>query len=214
MSTYEEGVSKIFLKTYDFEGKELKPWGQFTSPAMKMVTRAAGGGAITFGTSVPFSTRSVMTGDDRFLRIYHCLNDAYLIEVYDAAGLLFRKIDRPYERVPVTSADKEEYLSRSAGANKEMRELYESLKWPDVKTVTERMLCDDRGSLWVATNEVKDEAGKKLTAYDVFDDQGRYDARVWLDSAPGKFAAGKMYRYKEDEETGARILTRYRVVWN
>jgi hypothetical protein len=39
-------------------------------------------------------------------------------------------------------------------------------------------------------------------------------ARVWLDAAPGKFAAGKMYRFKEDEETGVRVLTRYRVVWN
>jgi len=214
MSVFEEGASKMFLKTYDFEGKELRSWGQFTSPAFKTVTRSAGGGSVvTIGVSLPHSPRSVLAGDDRFLRLYHCLNEAYLIEAYDAQGRLFRKIDRPYERVPVTAADKSEFLAE-AGDNKERRELYEGLTWPDVKTVTDRMLCDDRGSLWVATNEVKEEAGKKLTAYDVFDAEGRYDARVWLDAAPGRFAAGKMYRFKEDEDTGVRVLTRYRVAWN
>jgi hypothetical protein len=87
------------------------------------------------------------------------------------------------------------------------------LSWPKVKTVTERMLCDDRGSLWVATNEAKDDGGCKLTAYDVFDAEGRYDARVWLDFFPARFAAGKMYRYKEDPDTGVRALTRFRVIW-
>lgn len=215
MSVFEDGASKIFLKTYDFEGKELRAWGRFTSPAMKMVTRSAGGGGgIVIAVSVPYAPFSVLTGDDRFQRLYHCLNDSYLIDVYNAEGRLFRRIDRPYERVRVTAADKEEYLARTASASKEVRELYESLAWPDVKTVTDRMLCDDRGFLWVATNEVKDEAEKKLTAHDIFDAEGSYDARVWLDAAPGKFAAGKMYRYKEDKDTGVRVLTRYRVVWN
>ena len=26
MSVFEEGATKIFLKTYDFEGKELRAW--------------------------------------------------------------------------------------------------------------------------------------------------------------------------------------------
>jgi hypothetical protein len=213
-TVFEAGSPKMFLKTYDFEGKELRNWGLFTSPAVKTVSRATSdGGGITIGMGVPFSPHSVLAGDDRLQRLYHCLSDAYRIEVYDAGGRLLRKIDRPYDRVPVTGADKEEFLSRASSANKEMRELYEGLPWPDVKTVTDRMLCDDRGFLWVETNEVRNEAGKKLTAYDVFDDEGRYDARVWLDAAPGKFAAGKMYRFKEDEETGVRVLTRYRVVW-
>lgn len=205
--------SKLFLKTYDFQGKELRSWGEFVIPESKRITRSvAGGGTVTMGGRVPQSPGSVFAGDARFRRIYHCLNNAYLIEVYDAEGRLFRKIDRPYERVPVTAADKEEFLAR-ASRNPNSRELYESMPWPDVKTVTERMLCDDAGNLWVTTNEVREEGGKKLTAYDVFDEEGRYDARVWLDAAPQKFAAGKMYRFKEDEDTGVLVLTRYRVVW-
>ena len=31
--------SKLFLKTYDFEGTEPKTWGEFVYPAMKTVTR-------------------------------------------------------------------------------------------------------------------------------------------------------------------------------
>ncbi len=215
MSVFEEGASKIFLKTYDFEGKELRAWGQFTAPAMKMVTRSTeGGGGVVFAVSVPYSPLSVLAGDARFLRLYHCLNEAYVIEVYDAEGRLFRKIDRPYERIRITAADKDEYLARTSSASKDVRELSASLPWPDVKTVTERMLCDDRGFLWVATNEMKEEGGTKLTAFDVFDTDGRYDARFWLAAAPGKFADGKMYRFNEDEDTGIRVLTRYRVIWN
>ena len=53
------------------------------------------------------------------------------------------------------------------------------------------MLCDDRGFLWVATYEMRTEGERKFTAYDVFDADGIYDARVWLDAAPGKFAGGR-----------------------
>jgi hypothetical protein len=103
-------------------------------------------------------------------------------------------------------------MARTSG-RRELEDLYKNMPWPKVKTVTERMLCDDRGYLWVATNEAKEENGRKRTAYAVFDADGRYDTRVWLDFNPARFAAGKMYRYKEDPDTGVRVLTRYRVVW-
>lgn len=207
-SIFDSGSSRLFLMTCDFEGAELRDWGEFVAPGMK--TTVIGSGAITM--SVPHSTRSVLAGDPALRRIYHCLNDAYLIEVFDADGRIFRKIDRPYERFPFTDADREEYMARTSGSP-QVVEAYKDMTWPKVKTVTERMVCDDRGFLWVATHETKDEGGSKLTAYDVFDTEGRYDARVWLGMTPQKFAAGKMYRFKEDPDTGQRVLTRYRVVW-
>jgi hypothetical protein len=207
-SVFEAGKSRLFLKTYDFAGAEVKSWGEFVYPETKFMTR--GEVAITIG--IPHSPRSVLTGDSTLRRVYHCLNDSYLIEVFDAEGRIIRKIDRPYERLPFTDADREEYTARTSGSA-QVAELYKDMPWPKVKTVTERMLCDDRGGLWVATNETKDDGGRKLTAYDVFDAGGRYDARVWLDFNPARFAAGKMYRYKEDPDTGVRVLTRYRVIW-
>jgi hypothetical protein len=105
--------SKLFLKTVDFAGKEIKSWGEFVVPESKNITRSiTGGGSVTMGGRVPYSPGSVFAGDERLRRIYHCLNNAYLIEVYDAEGRLFLKIDRPYERVPVTAVDKEEFLAR------------------------------------------------------------------------------------------------------
>jgi hypothetical protein len=208
-SVFDEGKSRVFLKTFDFAGAEVKSWGEFFYPETKAVIR--GEMAITVG--IPYSPRSVLTGDQTLGRIYHCRNDAYLIEVFDSGGRVFRKIDRPYERVPFTDADRVDFLSRTSTGSIELADIYKDISWPKLKTVTDRMLCDDRGFLWVATNETKDENGRKLTAYDVFDAEGRYDARVWLDFTPARFAAGKMYRFKEDPETGVRVLTRYRVVW-
>jgi hypothetical protein len=205
---FEAGRSRLFVKTYDFAGTEVRSWGEFRYTETKSLVR--GEAAIT--VSVPHSPSSVLTGDPTLRRIYHCLNDAYLIEVYDADGRIIRKIDRPYELLPVTEADRADYLARTGGSP-QVKEIYKDMPWPKVKTVTDRMICDDRGFLWVATNETKLEAGLKLTAYDVFDPEGRYDARVWLDFNPARFAAGKMYRYKEDKETGVRVLTRFRVVW-
>jgi hypothetical protein len=207
-SVFDAGTSRLFLKTYDLEGAELKSWGEFTNPAVKGITR----GNTVAGFGVPHSPRSVLAGDPLFRRIYHCLNNAYLIEVYDHEGRVFRKIDRPYERLPFTDADKKEFVD-SMSVPEELAELLQDIPWPEIKSVTERMVCDDRGFLWVATHETKDEAGSKLTAYDVFDTEGRYDARVWLGMIPQRFAAGKMYRFKEDPDTGQRVLTRYGVVW-
>jgi hypothetical protein len=207
-SLYDAGASKLFVKAYDFGGAEIKNWGEFVLAAMNQLVR----GETVITVSVPFSPHSVLTGDPTLRRVYHCLNDKYLIEVFDADGRLFRKMDRPYELPPFTDADKVAYTARTGGSA-QVTDLYKDMPWPKVKTVTERMLCDDRGFLWVATNETKDEDKRKLTAYDVFDAEGRYDARVWLDFNPARFAAGKMYRYKEDPETGVRVLTRYRIVW-
>ena len=209
-STFEAGKSRVFLKTFDFAGAEVKSWGEFFYPETKAITR--GEMAITVG--IPYSPRSVLTGDQTHGRIYHCRNDAYLIEVFDSGGRIFRKIDRPYDRPPFTDADRAEFMARTSSGPKELADIYKDIPWPKVKTVTEQMLCDDRGFLWVATNETKDEGGRKLTAYDVFDAEGRYDARVWLDFTPARFAAGKMYRFKADPDTGVRVLTRYQIVWD
>ncbi len=75
------------------------------------------------------------------------------------------------------------------------------------------MVVDEQSNLWVETNEEKDEDGKTFTAYDIFNKDGYYDARVWSDISPGLFANGKLYSYHRDEETDLRTLKRYRVIW-
>jgi len=82
-----------------------------------------------------------LTGDQNRDWLYHCLNNKYIIEVYDTSGKLFRKIDRPYEPVPFTKKDAEEYRAEfdddPYGA---LRKAARNLKMPKVKTIVSRMI--------------------------------------------------------------------------
>ena len=60
----------------------------------------------------------------------------------------------------------------------------------------------------------REENGRTYKAYDIYNKEGYYEAKVWSDIAPTLFVKGKMYRVDEDEETGYSYLKRFRVVWN
>lgn len=207
---YSEEKSELWIKTVDQSGEEVINFGQFTQAESKTLRQ----GSMMMGTTVPWSPSSVFAGDQKRQWLYHCLNDKYVIEVFDSQGKLFRKIDRPYEPAPVTSADIEEFMSRFKDRpDTPFAKMAKEMELPKVKTVTDRMVVDDEGNLWVRTNEEKKEGDKTLTAVDILDPEGFYTARVWLDIFPVLFAAGKMYRAFEDEETGLRQLKRYRIIW-
>jgi hypothetical protein len=87
------------------------------------------------------------------------------------------------------------------------------MEFPKVKPISNRMIVDSNGNLWVRTNEMKQEGGKGITAYDIFNADGYYDTRLWLDVIPSVFAGGKMYLTDEDEATGMRQVKRYRIIW-
>ena len=126
-----------------------------------------------------------------------------------------RRIDRFYDPLPITEEDKEEFLGRFKDRpDSPFARLIKEMQLPKVKTVTDRMIVDSAGNLWVKTNEDRKEGESKSTAFDVFDSDGRYDTRVWLEFIPFFFPDGKMYRLVDDEETGAQQLKRYRIVWN
>jgi 6-bladed beta-propeller len=215
-----EEERELWIKTIDFEGNEILSFGKFSYPELKMLQQ----GEMMFSTSVPWSPMSVFAGDQMRQWLYHCLNDKYLIEVYDGQGKLFRKVDRPYEPPPVTSEDIEQFESRYRDRpDSPFAKLAKQMVLPKVKTVTDRMIVDDEGNLWVETNEERKGAqaeGREnnarenpLRAYDIFSPEGVYETRIWTDIRPGRFANGKMYRSFEDEETGLRQLKRYRIVW-
>ncbi len=208
-NTYGERTQR-FIKTFDFTGKELVSYGEFTPSELKILRK----GSTTFGIDLPYDTYSIFASDQQRQWLYHCLNDKFLIEVYDHNGKLFRKIERPYKPVPFTSKDREEYLS-SQGKDPDsvFAKMAKDVELPKIKTITEHLLVDDQGNLWVETFEKKTIENRTFTAYDIFDKDGFYAARVWCDIRPGLFKRGKMYRRIEDEETGIRIFKRYRVIW-
>lgn len=208
-SASEQGT-ELWVKVIDFSGEELLSFGKFTFPEMKRLQIEGG----MIATSVPWSPASVFAGDQKRQLLYHCLNNKYLIEVYNPEGKLIKKIDRPYEPVPVTGEDIQKYKSDSGvRPGSLVAKLRDQMELPKVKTITERLLIDSNSNLWVQTNEEKKDGEKTFTAYDIFNPDGLYETRVWLDLTPGLFANGKMYRMAEDEATGLRLPRRYRIIW-
>ena len=162
----------------------------------------------------PVALVSIFTGDPEKELFYHCLNNKFLIEVYDISGKLFRKIDRPYEPVPFTNKDAEEYKASFKASGEMMRKAIESMKMPKVKSVVVRMYIDDESNLWIRTNEKKEEENKILTAFDIFNPDGHYYARIWIEFTSLIFKKGKLYWMDVDNLTGYQTLKRYKVVWN
>ncbi len=202
---------KVLVNKFDFKGNELENWGEFT-PVGFQVKRI---GDSMLSISTPHTPRSIFAGDPARKRLYHCLNDTYLIEVYEPPGKLVRKIDRPYQPVPFTQEDAEEYYAGiDRRENKQFSDLAREVELPKVKTVAESMLVDNRGNLWVATNELDESGEGPRRAWDIFNPDGHYTCRLWLAIRPGIFVHGKMYRLHTDEETGFVTVKRYRVTWS
>jgi hypothetical protein len=167
-----------------------------------------------FLTSIPYSPRSVFAGDAARGLLYHCLNSKYRIEVFDPEGSLVRVMDRPYTLPPFTAEEQKEHRDRFKDhPNEQYRKLMQDMELPDRKNVTEHMLVDSEGNLWVFTHETREENGKQLTAVDIFDREGRYDARIWLEASPQCIKSGKMYIQVRDEESGYLSLKRFKYTW-
>jgi hypothetical protein len=201
----------LFIKAYDFAGRELFSFGEFVHYHSLIIDD---GGRKSLISPKPFDVYSIFTFDAQNFRLYHCLNDAYQIEVLDIDGNLIRKIDRPYKKLPVTGTDRQEYLDEFGDSSERfLAVLDKTLEMPAEKTITDRMVVDDEGNLWVQTQEMETRNGACYVAYDIFDQAGYYVYKVWSAVRAGLFKNGKMYQMKKDEETGYRTFKRYSVIW-
>ncbi len=202
---------KLLVNKLDFKGNELENWGEFTPVGFQ--TKRVGDSMLSI--TIPHTPHSIFAGDPARKRLYHCLNDTYLIEVYEPPGKLVRKIDRPYQKVPFTQKDTDEYYAGvDRRQNPQFSEMARDVELPKVKTISENMLVDDRGNLWVATHELDESGEESRRAWDIFNPDGHYLTRLWLTINPGGFRDGKMYRLHSDEATGFRTVRRYSVTWS
>ncbi len=200
----------LFIKAYDYKGEEIFSYGEFQESQSALVDE--GGRKFTY--TRPYDVESVLAGDQKNKHLYHCLSDQYLIEVFDNEGRLIRKIDRPYNRMPVTELDKKRYLEGfRASSERDLALIEKNAEMPKLKPVCKRMLVDDEGRLWVELNEKKEENSLTLTAYDIFGEDGQYLYKIWSEISPELFRNGRMYTMERNEETGDRILKRYRMIW-
>ncbi len=199
---------KLFIREYDFEGSEINSFGEFKVEK----TRILKIGRAAVALAPPYPPHSIFAGDRERQQLFHMVNNEYLIEVYDRTGKVIRKIERPYEPVPFTRQDAEEFIARYEEGSK-MRKALEAMSTSNVKTITTRMLIDDMGNLWVETFEKKEEEDRALKAYDIFNVDGSYEAKVWLDKDPAIILKEKMYLMETNEESGYRVVKRFRLAW-
>lgn len=207
---------KLFVKKFDFEGNEIQLIGEFRAEEMKIHSESrSGGGSIAVAIAPPYSPHSIFAADRTRQHLYHCNNDEYMVEIFDKEGNVFRRIDRPYEPLPFTGDDAKKFRSRYDSSSMEgLKKMVQGMAMPPVKTVMAQMLVDDVGNLWVETHEQREVEEKVFTAYDIFNPDGFYEAKVWIDLKPEIFLNGKMYRMHSDEETGYSHVKRYRTIWN
>lgn len=202
---------KLLIDEIDFDGNKLNKFEGFQMPEIKSVRYE---NAIS-GISLPHSPRSLFAGDILNQCWFHCINDQYLIEVYDTDGKIFRKIDRPYEALPYTKQDKEKFLARYENQPDEKQmKLVDSMEYPSIKNIVEFLFIDDEGNLWVQTNETKEEGGEELIAFDIFSKDGSYTYKVWLKGVPVAIRKSKLYYHHSDEETGYTFIQRYKMIWS
>ena len=205
---------KLYVKEFDFQGNEIISFGEFKTEEYKIHSEKRGEATISMVIYLPYSPHSIFAADPVRQDLYHCVNDVYEIEIFDKEGKVIRRFDRPYKLLPFTSKDSEEFYSHyESRPMEDLKKKVRKMSMPAVKTISSRMLVDDSGNLWVETHEQKEEEDRTFTAYDIFNADGYYEAKVWIDKRPSLLMKGKMYRIETDEESGYWFLKRYRVIW-
>ena len=203
----------MLVKEYGLTGEEVRSFGEFFMQKLFILREREE----TVGAGIPHSPQSVFAADRIQKWLYHMKNDIYVIEIYDREGTLFRKIDRRYEPLPLIASEAEAFRTDPSDPRPLFQRMLREMPLPEHKTITQLMCVDDRGFLCVQTFEEREDSGRSQVAYDIFERDGFYDAREWLDSALELtgviFAGGKVYALME-EESGFRSFKRYQLRWD
>jgi hypothetical protein len=197
------------VEEVDFDGNERQIEGEFA--VIRYAPIRVGG--MQFFYNEPVVKTSIFVGDQDKGRFYHCINNKYIIEVYDSFGKLFRKIDRPYRPVRFTDTDVSNYRASLMALNDETKKAILDREMPKEKSIVEEMLVDDKGYLWIQTNEQKPTGDSLLTAFDIFNSDGNYIAKVWSSVIPRIFKNGRTYILEKDTDTGYQTLKRFKMIW-
>jgi len=135
--------------------------------------------------------------------VYGC-PETYEVQFMAASdGKVFKKIQREYDPVPVTEAEKKDRLAAvppGSGITYDFSKFHSAY---------EGFFMSDLGHLFVRTWEKTDD-GKVVC--DVFDAEGRFLGRIPLKSYGISILKGKYYALEQDEE-GYQYVKRYAVSW-
>jgi hypothetical protein len=126
---------------------------------------------------------------------------SYEFKIYSIEGKLIKKIRRKY--VPLEIADEEKERAKNLPpAIQAVIPKYHAPYWS--------FFVDDECRIYAFTWEKSPDGKRRM--FDVFDEQGRYVARIPLPPRSLFIERGKLYSVEEDEE-GYQRLKRYKVTW-
>lgn len=173
------------------------------SPGASMISVVARAPAPGLDKPNPFMALPSFLIDRDDTVVYGC-PETYEVRFFAASdGKVFKKIQRDYDPVPVTEAEKKDRLAAvppGSGVT------YEFSKY---HSAYEGFFMSDLGHLFVRTWE---KTGDGKVVCDVFDDEGRFLGRVPLKSYGLLILKGKYYALEQDED-GYQYVKRYAVTW-
>jgi 6-bladed beta-propeller len=135
------------------------------------------GGGYAF-VGVPFAPQLTwrFDGSDG---IWFGVNDAYRLYHRTLIGDTTRMVERQYDPVPVSDADREAVRERFTRYGEQATNAIIA-RMPDVKPAFESFVLDERGYLWI-TPTPPTEQDTSFRGFDVFDPEGRYLGAVEVD---------------------------------
>ncbi len=209
----ENHKQTLRIKTLDFEGNDIVDFGEFYygNNSRNYRTKGATGGII-----FPYDPGPDFADDISQELLFYCMTGEYKIYVYNRSGKVVRVIDRPYDPLPVTDEDMENWRSKfKRELNPMMKKLVYDSEFPKEKPAVRGLKIDEDGNLWAGTYDIKKENGIEYRSFDIFSPEGIYDARIWIKTGlfPGVTKNRKMYTRIIDKETGLSLFKRYKMTW-
>ncbi|GIW50954.1 MAG: hypothetical protein KatS3mg081_0309 [Gemmatimonadales bacterium] len=127
-------------------------------------------------------------------------------------GDTLRIVSREFEPLPVTDEDIDSAIARLEWFTKQGGRIDRS-KFPRTKPAWEDLYTDDRGYLWVVPVLPKARSGFGITAFDIFDPEGRYLGRVELpfNLGPGPVIRGDFLYGEVWDELQVPYVVRARI---
>jgi hypothetical protein len=127
------------------------------------------------------------------------LSETYELQTYDLEGRMVKKVARDFDPVEISDYEKEK------------RKLMGREGLPKYFRAFQDFFVDEDGRIFVQTYERQTDEDKFY--FDVFDPDGKYVAKIPLNTLPKFWKNGKMYTIEEDEN-GYVYIKRYKVTWN
>jgi hypothetical protein len=164
------GPPQFSLARFD---ANLQPMDTFTIPQRRAETFELRSANRIMAMGVPFAPRMAWRlspqGD-----IWMGMNDQYRLNRVTFAGDTVRIVEREFEPVEVTEADRAEALE-GLGNFIEQGGIVDERKIPTVKPAYRQLSVDEDGYLWVRPSAAPDEED---VVFDIFDPEGRYLGRA------------------------------------